>query len=212
MLKSQTALIVTILITQSGYCQAALIPQPIAEGDWSKPVIDSRGYSIRGRLVVCVKNVNQGRREFAVYVELQDVCNFVNGSGMELICDLGKTDFRPECQGGLQSEFRDKSKNLVKPSGYPFGGAVPLSEWIRLPSDGMVRIRATPFGIYRDKAMAISPEINKLWVIRDDDHAEYFLSGIFTIDPSKEQRPTEAGHVWRGKIDLPAVRLSNQRN
>ena len=211
MFGSPIAFIITLFIAQVGYSQSNPIPKLIAEGDWSKPVTDKHGFSVRGRLIFCVKHMKQARREFAVYVELQDVTNSVNSGGMELFCDMGKIDFRPEYKGGLQAELRDKRGNVFKPTGYPYGGAIPLSEWIRLPSDGLIRVRATPFGIDRGRSMVISPEMNKLWVIGEDDRDEYFLSGSFTIDPVPEQKPMSAGHIWRGKIDLPTVRLSNQR-
>jgi hypothetical protein len=185
-------------------------PKLIAEGDWSKPVADNRGYAVRGRLVLCEKIVSADRREAAVYVELQDACDFIGG-GMQIFCDLGKTDFRPEYKGGLLCEMRDKDKRIVSPQGYPFGGAVPLSEWVKIPTDATIRLRATPFGIHRAKALAISPELNKLWVIADGDANEYFLSGTFTVDPAADRTPPGKEHVWRGTIVLPAVRIVNQR-
>ncbi len=190
--------------------RAAEGPKVVAEGAWSKPVADNRGYAVRGRLVLCEKRVSDERREFAVYVELQDACEFI-GNGMRLFCDLAKTDFRPEYKGGLQCEMRDKDKQIVKPTGYPFGGAVPRSEWVRLPTDATVRLRASPFGIHRPKAMAISPELNRLWVINDDDPKEYFLSGTFVVDPAEDQVPKGDEHVWRGTLVLPAMRIIAKR-
>jgi hypothetical protein len=185
-------------------------PKVIAEGKWSKPVSDGRGYAVRGRLVLCEKRIGDERREFAVYVELQDACEFI-GAGMQIYCDFAKTDFRPEYKGGLQCEMHDKDKKPVKATGYPFGGSVPKSQWIRLPTDATIRLRATPFGLHRPKAMAISPELNKLWVINDDDPKEYFLSGTFTADPAETQKPSGDEHVWRGTIVLPAMRIVNKR-
>ena len=193
-----------------GHGQAAERPKVIAEGEWSKPVADSRGYAVRGRLVLCEKLVGSDRREVAVYVDLQDVCEFI-GNGMQLFCDMGKTDFRPEYRGGLQCEMRDKDKRLVISKGYPFGGAVPLSEWVRLPTDATIRLRASPFGIHQAKAMAISPELNKLWVIGDGDPNDYFLSGTFTVAPADDRIEIDGVHVWRGTIVLPAVRIKNKR-
>jgi hypothetical protein len=72
-------------------------------------------------------------------------------------------------------------------------------------------LRASPFGIHRAKAMAISPDLISLWVIGDDDANEYFLSGTFTVDPAADRIPPGEEHVWRGTIDLPAMRFVNQR-
>jgi len=189
---------------------AAEGPKVIAAGEWSKPVDDNRGYAVRGRLVLCENRAGTDRREVAVYVELQDASE-ARGSGMQLYCEMGKTDFRPEYKNGLQCEMRDKDKKLVSSTGYPFGGGAPKAEWVKLPCDATIRLRATPFGLRRANAMAISPELNKLWVIGDDDPNEFFLSGTFTIAPANDRIEMDGGHIWRGAIALPAVRIKNKR-
>ncbi len=195
-----------------GFGQASSVnSQIVVEGTWSKPVVGKDGYAIRGRLVICEKQISDVRREVAVYVELQDASDFISSGGMQLFCDFGKTDFRPEYTGGLRCEMRDKNQQLVTPTGYPFGGAVPLSEWVRLPTDATIRLRATPFGLHRPGAMTISSEINTLWVIADGDAGEYFLSGTFTVDPAADRTPPGTEHVWRGVIDLPTVKFTNTR-
>jgi len=181
----------------------------IAAGDWSKPVADSSGYAVRGRLVLGERVLGADRREVAVYVELQDAKESV-GDSMRLFCDLGRTDFRPEYKGGLRCELRDKDKRPVESTAFPFSGAVPRSEWVTLPSDATVRLRASPFGVHRPKAMAIAPAFNSLWVIPDGDAGEYFLTGTFTIDPAADRKPSGEGHVWRGTIVLPALRIVNR--
>ena len=193
---------------QSGW--TAPPPKLVATGDWSKPVADSRGYAVRGRLVLCERMVGEDRREVAVYVELQDVKESI-GESMRLFCDLGRTDFRAEYKGGLRCELRGKDKRMVKPTPFAFSGAVPKSEWVVLPTDATIRLRASPFGIHRKKAMALAPTLDSLWVIPDDDPNEYFLSGTFTVDPGSDRTPPGEGHVWHGTIQLPAVRIVNQR-
>jgi hypothetical protein len=59
--------------------------------------------------------------------------------------------------------------------------------------------------------MAIAPDASTLWVIGDDDANEYFLSGTFAVEPAADRKPPGEEHVWRGTIDLPAVRIVNQR-
>jgi hypothetical protein len=108
--------------------------------------------------VLCEKPRSDDRREVAVYVELQDARESIGGS-MRIFCDFGKSDFRPEYKGGLQWQLQDKDKNLVNATSYPFGGAVPVSEWVTLPTDATLRLRASPFGIHQAKAMAISPQL-----------------------------------------------------
>lgn len=199
-----------ILFTWSGICQAAEPAKIIAEGNWSKSVADSRGYAVRGRLVLCEKVIREDRREVAVYVELQDARESIGGS-TRIYCDFGKTDFRPEYKGGLKCKLEDKDKKPVESTSFPFGGAVPVSEWVTLPSDATIRLRASPFGIHRPKAMAISPQLNQLWVIADEDPNEYFLSGTFTVDPEAGRKTIEDPHIWRGTLELPAVRIVNKK-
>ena len=185
-------------------------PKTLAEGEWSKPVADSRGRAVRGRLVLGEKPAPEGRRAVAVYVELQEASEAIGGS-LRLFCEMGKSDFRPEYKGGLNCEMKDKDGKTVKSAPFPFGGAVPRSEWITLPPDGTIRLRASPFGISQAGALAISPHLGALWIIPDGDPGEYSLSGTFTIDSPKERTPTDDEHIWRGTLELPAVRIVNRR-
>lgn len=161
---------------------------------------------MRGRLVICEKPRDDGRRETPIYVELQDASDFI-GAGMRLYCDLGKHDYRPEYKGGLHCELRDKDERLVESKSFPFGGAIPKSEWIKLPVDATIQLRATPFGIHREKAITVCPHLGQCWVISEDDANAYSLSGSFTVAPPPEEDDGSKEHVWEGTIDLPAVRI-----
>lgn len=194
----------------TGPMAAAEVQRVLYEGDWSKPISDSRGYALRGRLVICEQKRGD-RIETPVYVELQDACDFI-GQTMRLYCDLGKHDFRPEYKGGLNCELRDKDDKLVDSTSFAFGGATPVSQWVSLPRDATIRLRATPFGISRENALSICPHLGKLWVIAGDDTSEYSLSGTFNIDPAESLTPDELGHdhIWRGTLELPAVKISGK--
>lgn len=180
----------------------------LAAGEWSKPVTDNLGAALRGRLVLVEKERTDDRREVIVYVELQDASQAA-GRTMQLYCDLGRNDFRPEYKSGLHCEMQDKNGRAVPGKGFPFSGGVPKSQWITLPSDATIRLRASPFGIHRQKALAIAPQLDKLWVIAENDLAEYLLSGTFTIDPGNDRNPPAEGHVWRGTLTLPGMRIPN---
>ncbi len=179
---------------------AADAPKVIAAGDWSKSVA-ADGYALRGRLVLCEK-----KGQTVVYVELQDASDAV-GNGMRLYCAMG----RPERNGGLQCELRDKDQKPVAMSPlHAFGGGVPISVWVTLPADATIRIRATPFGIGQNKARAICPHLGQFWAINDDDPNDYFLSGTFTIAPPTDAMEQDGMRVWRGTIDLPATRIPSK--
>lgn len=185
---------------------AAEPPRDLAVGDWSQAVADTRGYALRGRLVLAETRVAAGRRQVAVYIELQDASEAIGG-GMRVFCDLGKTDFSGKSKTGLTCELHDSNKQPVPPMGFPFGGGVPKSEWIHLPADATIRLRASPFGIHRPDAMAISPQLNTLWVIPDGDPAEYSLVGTFVVDPEEGRNTIQDPQIWRGTLELPAVRI-----
>lgn len=193
-----------------GVTYAADPPKVIAEGDWSKAGADKQGRAVRGRLVLAERPRGDDRREVAVYVELQEASDSV-GNTLQVFCDLGRTDFRPEYKGGLRCELTDKDGKAVKASGFAFSGAVPKSEWASLPPDGSVRLRTTPFGIHREKATAVCPDLSTLWEIADGDAGEYKLSGTFTADPSTDAKPPADGHVWRGTLELPALTITGRK-
>jgi len=188
--------------------EAGDAPKVLACGEWSKPVTDNLNRAVRGRLVLCEKPGYNGRREVAVYVELQDAREAI-GNSFRLFCDFGRTDFRPEYKSGLRCEMLDKDKRPVPSTSYPFSGAVPLSEWVTIHTDATIRLRASPYGIHREKSLGLSPQLGQLWVIPDGDLKEYFLSGTFAVDPPGDRIPPGDEQVWRGIINLPPVRIVN---
>jgi hypothetical protein len=179
-------------------------------GDWSESVADNRGYSLRGRLVLVAKLGRNGQSETVLYVELQDTCTFI-GNGMRVFCEMGKTDFRPEYKGGLNCELVDKSGKPFKLSSFPFGGAVPKSEWVYLPVDSSIRVRATPFGLRRDNARVICPHLGAMWVIENSDKSEYTLKATFTVLPHDGKQEVETVHSWTGTLKLPSIPIKPVR-
>jgi len=199
-----------MLAASAGRGQATDPPKVIAAGEWSKSVADNRSRAVRGRLVLCEKVVNADRREVAVYVELQEASEAI-GDSSQLYCELGRNDFRPEYKNGLHCKLLDKDGRPVKSAPFFFSGAVPRSQWASLPPDSTIRLRTSPFGIYRPNAMAIAPDMGALWVIEDGDSNKYTLSGTFTVDPAADLVPPGGGHVWRGTIELPPVEITGRR-
>jgi hypothetical protein len=199
-----------LALANAATSRASEPPQEIAIGKWSKPVADTRGYALRGRLVLAERRYNDDRREVAVYVELQDASD-ARGGGMRIFCDLGKSDLSGATKTGLTCELRDKNDQPVPSTPFPFSGGIPQSEWLYLPSDGAVRLRASPFGIHRPGAMAISPHPGQLWVIANDDPGEYSLTGTFIVDPDEGRDTIQDPQVWRGTIELPALRVVGRK-
>ncbi|MFO0869728.1 MAG: hypothetical protein U0935_12420 [Pirellulales bacterium] len=181
-------------------------PRERAVGPWSRPVSDSRGYALRGRLVMAERQREEGLREVAVYVELQDASEHVGGT-MRVFCDLGKTDFREPAKSGLHCELRGPDKRPVPSTTVLFSGAVPSSQWVLLPSDSTIRLRASPFGLYRRDSLMIASSLGSQWEIPADDRREYSLSGTFTVDPEEGRTTIQDPHIWRGTLDLPALTI-----
>ena len=208
----------TVVMLFGGLLRAGLPETPLAEGAWSTAVADADGDALRGRLVVYERPLvvggrdgfpRQVRREVLVYLELQDAREFV-GRPVRVFCDLGRTD--PRHKGGLHCAMVDKDRKPVPTVPFVFAGGLPASQWVALPTDATIRVRTTPFGIHREDALAIAPTADALWVIGAGDANEYFLSGTFTADEDAAagagDKPADAGHAWRGTLELPAVRVA----
>ena len=190
-------------------CCASEPPKEIAVGDWSPAVTDNRGYAVRGRLVVAEKQSGHNPRQTAVYLDLQDASEHVGGT-LRIFCDLGNSDFSGQNKTGLKCVMQDKDQRPVAFTSPPFGGATPDSRWIELPSDSTIRLRTSPFGIHRPGAMTIATHIGQVWVIDDQDPHDYFLSGTFTVDPMEGRDTITDPQIWRGTLELPAVKISNK--
>ena len=201
-------------IAVCGLCRCTSAAEPlniVAEGEWSEPVSDNGGGALRGRLVVGRKHRGENRSEWPIYVELQDASEAV-GRTKRLFCEMRRSDSGPENRAGLSCELRDQQGQLIEPVGYPFGGAVPMSQWVALPSDSTIRLRASPFGVSRPDGLALTPHLGALWFISDDDPHEYSLSGMFTIIPSGDEPalddPGKSDDIWGGTLVLPAVKIT----
>ena len=202
-------LILALGIAVMGKPSGAAEAQLVAAGAWSKPVTDNEGFSLRGRLVLYEKRLSPERRDTVVYVELQDASEGASRP-VQLFADLGRNDFRPEYKPGLHCTLLDKDRKPVKTEIFPFGGAVPRSQWVVLPSDSMLRLRASPWGVWRPNARAICPHLGALWVIPNDDLREYTLAGTFAAEVPKDRKPITDDHVWSGTLELPPARIANE--
>lgn len=165
------------------------------EGAWSAPVTDNRGFALRGRLVVRVRPRDKGQRESAVFVELQDASQMIHG-GMRVLFD-------PE---GLRCTLHDSQKRPVPAAGFAFGGATPRTTWVELPTDGTVRLRVSPFGVWQPGALAICPHPGTQWRLDPRAKGAFALSGTFTVAPEGAP-PVSDPQIWRGALTLPPVAI-----
>lgn len=184
----------------------------LAAGAWSEPVADARGYALRGRLLVCEAHPRSDLVDIAVYVELEEVSNFIGGD-VAVYCELSKTDFSGTYPFGLQCEVLNEDDQRVPQEGAAFGGAVPQSRWVVLGTDDAVRLRANPFGVRRREGEPGLPLMvdGSFWFLKADDPQTYRLTAAFAAGPQDETTVPAGAHVWQGRLELPPVELSPER-
>jgi len=206
-----------ILVLAYDLAFAAEEPKIIATSDWSKPVGGGTDWmaNIRGRLVIL-----QGREvgdasvllSTMVYVELQNM----SGKPTELYFDGAHGhDFRTEYKGGLNCELFDSQGKAVSESGSGGGFQVPRSEWISLPLDSTIRLRANPFGFRSTKEGGLRlPFLGHDWFIKPQDTNHYFLVASFTsISPTNhvsEELKQGRSVVLDGTLLFPKIVIASQ--
>lgn len=174
----------------------------LALGDWSAPVPNKYGFALRGRLLISEYPEHRGpnaKTEAALYLELQEYSDFVGANGevywnpAALDCSLNDTSVRP-----------------VPNSPSAYGGPVPSSCWITLPSHSSMRLRVSPYagGRLPDGDFGIWTARFQVWTLKADDTNTYYLSGKFTVDPPTNRVPADFRYVWRGTLDLPKMKVA----
>lgn len=207
-----------LLFVARACCFAVDDTNVLAAGDWSKPVGDFLGYTLRGRLLLCDSPKD---RVPAVYLELQE-CSDGWGGCMDIYCNMKPTvalGGHPDAQGreriekaGAVWELRDASDKLVSESEGGFGGGAPGASWISLPCDSTVRLRASVYGGGRMKDGSLSIFfLSNHWVIPPRSPNDYYLSCTFTVDPPTNHVALAEHHVWQGTLTLPKMKIPVQR-
>jgi hypothetical protein len=213
-------LVALILLLASYQCgSAATDTNVLALGDWSEPVGDLDGYTIRGRLLICETPHHRGARGYdtAVYLELQECSDFLAPT-MQVYCNMKGTvalGGHPDAQGRERIEkaaavweLRDASGKPVPESGGASGGGGPGAYWMTLPCDSTIRLRATVYGGGRmeDGSLAIFLP-GQSWVVPSRSTNEYFLSATFAVDPPTNSFSHLEYHVWQGTLKLPKLKI-----
>lgn len=210
--------ILILLLFACDRCVATTNTVVLATGDWSNPVADSRGYAIRGRLLICETAQHRGPPGYdtAVYLELQEWSGFV-GATMQIYCNMEDDvslapDFKTIRKAGCRWELRDDFGRPVKESPFGFSGAGPGTDWIALPCDSSVRVRASLFGGGRLEDGSLGLALPQhYWVVPPRSTNDYFLSATFTVNPPTNSFNPLEYHVWQGSLRLPEVRIPIQK-
>jgi hypothetical protein len=184
----------------------------VGVGEWSKPVTDAAGYTLRGRLLVFdtphyTDNSGQSNTptewwgNAPVMLELE---NPTPGEAKPVGVYFALGD-------GFEGEMKDAAGKPAtnNPQMYSFGPASPYARqsWITVPPDSAVRFRVDPslggFSPRRDW-LTIELSMGERWTIQTNS-PPFFFSGTFSPPTN---HPTPPGlHLWQGLLKLPAVKL-----
>jgi len=195
----------------------------IAAGDWSEPVscqgegLENCG-TLRGRLLLC-DSPKDGSA--AVYLELQELAETWGGT-IEVYCNMEPTVAiagGPDAQGherirkaAAQWELGDGSGRPIPEAGGGFGGGAPGVDWVTMPTDSTVRLRASVFGGGRLKNGSLHIFfLAKSWVIPPRSTNDYYLSCTFTVEPPTNHVALPEHRVWHGTLKLPSMKIPVQK-
>jgi hypothetical protein len=165
-------------------------------GEWSEPVSDADGHTLRGRLVVCDDRPANASNHARVYLELEH-----GGSALplEVYHDIESTALNLELRDGHDQPVPRKLVSVRRPSLPPC--------WVTLPCDSTVRLRSDLY------AVVLTPNPDGLlfmlgsgtWIIPTNAAGEFYLSGTFT---APVDHPSALKyHIWQGTLKLPKVKI-----
>ena len=169
----------------------------LATGAWSETVVDaSNGGTLRGRLLVYDQKSDNAANHARVYLELQHV-----------FAGAWRLPFEVYFPNGLHFEMKDQRNEPIPKTLVVMVGPRPSSDWIPLPDDSTVRLRADDFLSGPETA----PEGLEIlvpggcWIVPPKATNEFFLSATYT--PSHDHPSPRGYPVWQGTLKLPAVRI-----
>ena len=204
LLLASTAL---LFVASLGSCFGQTDTNLLASGDWSKPVQDDQGYTLRGRLLVY--DEHNAPNHARIYLELQ---HLFKGPGwwdnpIEIYYDRERGDV-------LHFEMRDGLNQPIPMYPVSIAGPVPSPYLITLPCDSTIRLRAD----WENMGPPTQPDgleifvVGGCWLIPPDATNDFYLSASFT--PPKELPSGLNGikyHIWQGTLNLPKVQIPVQK-
>lgn len=201
------SLLLTPFLTLVLSCHCCFAGQPdagvIGVGEWSEPVSDGDGYTLRGRLVVCDDRPASASGHARVYLELEHVFKGAWTSALEVYHDIQGTALNLELRDGHDQPVPRKPMAIRAPSLPP--------TWVTLPCDATARLRADLCHLSTnpkpDGLQVLTGSGN--WIIPANAPAnaaaEFYLSGTFT--PPADHPSALKYHVWQGTLKLPKVKI-----
>ncbi len=187
----------------------------VGVGEWSKPVTDVAGYTLRGRLLIFdTPHYTDNRPTSSPPTEwwgnapiMLELENLTQGEAKPIGVYFALGD-------GFEGEMKDATGKPATNNSSMFysGPASPFTRqsWITIPADSAVRVRVDPslggFSPRRDW-LTIELSMGTRWTISSNS-PPYFFSGNFS-PPTNHLTPPGL-HVWDGLLQLPLVKLQWQ--
>ena len=169
-------------------------------GEWSEPVSDGDGHTLRGRLVICDDRMASGSNHARVYLELEHAIKGGFTSPIEVYYDINGSST-------LNLELHDGRDQLVPQKPMSMRGPTLPACWVTLPCDATVRLRSDLY------AYSLTPNPDGLllmlgsgtWIIPTSATGEFYLSGTFT--PPADHPSALKYDIWHGTLKLPKVKV-----
>lgn len=202
-----------LLLASCPCCFCQTDTNVLAVGDWSEPVRDSDGHTLRGRLLVYGA---QGQNNLGfygharVYLELQHphISGWYNP--MEIFYSIRDLHF----------EMRDGFDKPIPQENVSIRGPTLLPCWVTLPCDSTVRLRADE-ALLGSQSKPEGLEIlvhSGCWLIPPVATNDFFFSATFspttnhTSFISRLAKPDPQYHLWQGTLKLPKVKIPLKNN
>lgn len=193
-------------------CLAQTDTNLIATGDWSEPVSDRDGCSLRGRLLVYDKQLTRHWDSGArIYLELQQAPK-PDTNGMIWFSDPVEIYYDPNLgidgqPAELNLELHDGLDRKIPSERVTFNGAFEKPYWVTLPLNATLRIRSTDlaFGFDGTNSTGLHIMGHGQWTISPHSTNDYYLHGTFT---ATNDHPSPLHyHIWTGTLKLPTVKI-----
>jgi len=191
-----------LFVASLGCCFGQTDTNLLASGDWSKPVQDDQGYTLRGRLLV----YDQQSFPFhaRIYLELQHVFRGDRWDGpVAFYYNLDSGDV-------LHFDMRDGLNQPVPTFPVSIRGPGLPPYLITMPCDSTIRLRAD----WYDMGPPTQPDgfeifvVGGCWLIKHDATNDFYLSASFTPPKDLTSVLNELKyHFWQGTLDLPKVKI-----
>jgi hypothetical protein len=178
----------------------------IGVGEWSQTVNDSDGYGLRGRLLVyhaAVRNRGGFTDLARVYLELEHPFVDAWRNPIEISYSVGRD---------VQLFLQDGTGRSISAEPYATRGPPQIPFWVTVPCDSSIRLRADFYTLTSSTSWhtGLSIMSTGMWNLALPGTNDYFLSGTFR--PSTNQSNRLNYHTWQGTLQLPKVRIADQRN